>query len=103
MDALSPAALFLRVSAIRLPVQELAQAAGKHPNTVRRLDKREGREHRATVEAIEQALTKEEQRLLRHLLERFGKPELYEQIVPPADPSSSEVRDASAEQKAAAA
>ncbi len=103
MDVSAPVELLARAAAIRLPLQHLAAAAGKHPNTVKKLPRREGREHRATVEAIDRALTGEEQKVLRHLLGRFGKPELYDQIVPAPSGEASRTALDDASQKAAAA
>lgn len=95
-----PQEILGRAELLRVPRNVLASLAGVHRHTVHQLRKRGGREHRATLEALDRAVTAEEQRVLRHLLSRFGKSELYAQIVPQADPSSSEVRDGSAEQAA---
>lgn len=82
MDQLvpTPANILARAKAIRLPLPVLAKAAGKHPNTLKKLAKREGREHRSTLEAVDTALTAEERRQLEHLLGRFGKADLAGEI-----------------------
>jgi hypothetical protein len=84
MEVLTPASLLTRASVIRMPLKQWAGAAKLHPNTLKRLDQREGREHRATIVAADEALTKEERKLLEHLLQRFDRTDLLDQIFVPA-------------------
>jgi DNA-binding MurR/RpiR family transcriptional regulator len=74
-----------RCRMVGLTVRSLARTAGVDPSTVHRLHQPDHDGYRSTSRKVEETLVAREREVLTHLLALYGKLELLEQIIPPAD------------------
>lgn len=72
-----------RAAALRLSPSHLARAAGKTPSLVCAAFKPGSNPTVRTVNALDEALSKEERKVLEHLLARFDRADLAAQIFAP--------------------
>jgi transcriptional regulator with XRE-family HTH domain len=93
-----------RGSALHLSLTKVARLAQVNPSTALRILRGDTPDARvSSIEKLKGALDAKERETLKHLLERFGRPELYEQIIPPtpsADASRTTLDDASGREAA---